>query len=164
MQIDISHDSKVFSPGKQMPIDVLVGKDIPSSRKTCVLSMASPQEANGIPVLLTGEEYIINNKHYNLSAGYGIKATLTPNFTVVPKLRKSVSKEVNVIRSKTGIGICEYWPVVIRLPETIVPEKPKLESVNYDFVQEALQTLSEVNEITESFDISSDHEEEYTEE
>lgn len=65
----------------------------------------------GKPCIITGKEYIIGRRRYNLS-GYGLKGIVTPEFTVIPELRKSFGKEIKVLKDKDGNGICGRWPVI----------------------------------------------------
>ncbi len=152
MEINIvTEKNETIYSGQGLPIEALfTGRHlIPAGRERCALLQATPDEEPGEEVVIFGNEYIVAKRHYNLSAGYGILATLTPKMTLVPKLRKAVGKETGIIKRK-GIPANDYWPIVVSLRQHMLDNKPK-------FVEEVLEVAT--MNLTEDSDLTSQEEE-----
>lgn len=122
------------------------GEDI----KLKYLRWASAQpddDLEGRDVLVSGKEYAVGHRRYDLSSGYALKVKLTPNNILVPLLRKARGKETEVTRDRNGFPSNEYWPIVVRIwnDDIFVP------AAKENIVEEAMEHLDNINE---SFDLT----------
>lgn len=156
--MDISivlNNGSVIDPTRGIPVSHIIPGEakIPPGRNACVMIPGSDSpDIEGHDVIITGKEYIINNRHYDLAAGYGIMAKLTSKFVLIPKLRSAVGKEVSVIK-RGSFDVNKYWPMVVRVwKDEVVEAKPTEAAPAFDFVAEAIDTMSILGNLSETFD------------
>lgn len=102
------------------------------------------EKVNGEEVFLTGIEYIINHRRYDLKE-YGIKCILTPSYILIPILREAKGKEVKICQ---GLGYEpeeSYWPIIEKLPIPL-EETEKKNETSKEIAKEALQNSSGIDE------------------
>lgn len=158
-------NSQVYA-GRGVPATTMhSGRDLlPKGRNFCHWFPGSPSDdIEGTDVLITAKEYVIGKRRYDLQSGYAIVARLTPKFTLVPRLRKAVSRETEAIRDADGNPINEYWPVLRRIWEEPVAPEPKTYGESFDFVSDAMEALGELNDLTETSDLSDEEPEDWME-
>jgi len=159
-------DGRCIDPTRGMPVSAILPGEakIPPGRNACVMIPGSDSpDLEGHDVIITGKEYIINNRHYDLAAGYGILAKLTGKFVLIPKLRCAVGKETSVIR-RGSLDVNKYWPMVVRVwKDEVVEEKPVILAPIFDFVAEAIDAMSILGNLTDTFNFEDLEEEEDTE-
>jgi hypothetical protein len=103
-----------------------------------------PDEVEGTEILITGKQYILFNRRYDLGAGYGVVAKLTPDMQVVPLLRQAVGREVGVITDENDIGINGLWPIL----EQTWTDEPEETSEFIEFIEMAMEYQDDVEEFT----------------
>jgi len=135
---------------------IIVGKSLPSTaikreddvypgRKYFKLMSGTTDLEKSVPTepcLITGKEYIINNRRYDLGEDYAIAALITPDYKVFPKLRKSRGKEIRVIRNDDGTGILGRWPIIKRIWTNEKETQDKIEAAQEkeeSFLSKAIQ-------------------------
>jgi len=153
ISIVLLNDKQVNS-GQRIPVSAMhTGKElIPPERSSCYLFPGSPSdEIEGKDILIFGKEYIIGHRRYDLASGYAIRARLTPKLTLIPRLRKAVGKETEIIRDSNKFPANEYWPVIERIWEKyeLIQKTTTIPNHAFDFVQEAINTVGELNNLTE---------------
>jgi len=114
MNINIIVDGKTINVGGGYPISALWGYDekTPGRTHCCLFSGSASETIEGTSVWLQGSEYVIGHRRYDLSSGFVLAATLTPKFTIIPRLRLAVGKEIEILRDKNGNPINHFWPIL----------------------------------------------------
>jgi hypothetical protein len=156
-----------IDPGRGVPIPLVITHGAEHNRiKFFPLLAAQPFDDEmdniGKTVLITGKEYVINNRRYDLSSGYALEAWLLPQGTLIPKLRRSTGREADIIRDEHGFPANGYWPVVKRVweDEPEPAEEPSAQPPTpNDFIEQAMDVLSELTDISESFNLDDNDEE-----
>jgi len=117
---DRTTKTRQVTPGYSLPSCCIIrDKDIAPGRRYFKLHKGKSDlsEIDGKDVLITGLEYIIGHRRYDLQAGFGLKARLTSNFTLIPHLRQARGREVNITKDPNGVGNNGHWPAITMLPE-----------------------------------------------
>lgn len=157
MEVKLFLEDRTVSAGKALPVEAICqgNEHIPEGRK--FFNWAPGQASDDIEgkdILVTGVSYGVDRKRYDLSAGYAIKARLTPKNVIIPYLRKSRGREINATKSDHGY---EFWPVIVRIWEEIKPVK-KIDSStdNLSFY------AAEYDNFDEDFDLESMTEDDFS--
>ena len=163
LNIDIvTKDNNRIAVGRSLPSESVQRGGLYPSRKYFKLMTAMDEIKESVPcekVLITGNEYIISNRHYDLTSGYAIVAQMTPDYKIYPELRRSKGKEIGVIKDENGLGVLDRWPVLedIQQKEEEVSEIIK-ETQEQKFSDEAIH-FDVSNESFSEYDFESNEEE-----
>lgn len=141
LSIILTTDRRV-NPGRSIPSSHIKRPDNVHPHRnwfTLMPGTQDPDEVEGTEILITGKQYVLFNRRYDLGAGYGIVAKLTPDMQVTPLLRRAVGKEVDVIKDKNNFGINGLWPIL----EQVWTDEPEETS---EFVETAIEYRNDVEE------------------
>ncbi len=171
MEINIYLEDRKVSAGKSLPVEAICGgqEHLPEGRKFFHWAPGQPDDdIEGEDILVTGIEYGIGHRRYDLSSGYALKVRLTPKNVLIPYLQKAQGREIEVIK-KNGISANAFWPLVVRIWEEPKPvEKPMtvatpvLETTS--FIEDAIFYTGDMTDFSEDFDFDNMGDEDLTEE
>lgn len=161
MEVKLFLEDRTVTAGRALPVEAICqGREyIPESRK--FFSWAPGQSSDDIEgkdILVTGISYGVGYKQYDLSAGYAIKARLTPRNVIIPYLRKAVGREPQAIKVD-GTPMCEFWPVIVRVWEETKLEEPVKKENSFT---DNLSYFAEYDNFDEDFDLENMREEDFS--
>jgi len=120
MNIAIRTNKKYYETDKEIAHECISGNVVLDEILILAAGEINPQ---GEEVLISGVDYVINNKRYDLSTGYAIKAVLCDGF-IIPKLRRATMSERYAFvrrisephKEEQVLGeVVEFWPDVKKI-------------------------------------------------
>jgi len=121
MHISILTSSGFCESGEQFPVQHINADTV---LEEVLILAPGEQNPQGDEVLITGLEYVIGDKGYDLASGYALRAVVCDGL-IVPKLRRATMSERYAFMKVVQVNpreqprykgeINEFWPVIEKI-------------------------------------------------